>query len=324
VLALTVAAAACGPRGAGERPLRLPAAPREVQAVSLLGDTLRLPTLEPDVRTEREAQLESARAAYEAAPGDADALIWYGRRLAYLGRYREAIAVFGRGIEDFPDDARMYRHRGHRYITVRQLDSALSDLLRATQLTAGKPDAVEPDGLPNAAGVPTSTLNSNIWYHLGLVHYLRGDFPRAASAYRECLKYAPGTDMAVAASHWLYMALRRLGDDAQALTVLAPIRRDMAIVENRSYHRLLLMYRGDLAPETLLEEARGPVALDNATLGYGLANWHLYHGDRERADTLFAEILSGPEWAAFGFLAAEADVARERRGHRPARNERAP
>ena len=323
-LALTVAAVACGSGGAAQRPLRLPAAPREVQAVSFLGDTLRLPALTPDVRAEREAQLASARAAYEAAPGDADALIWYGRRLAYLGRYREAIAVFGRGIEDFPDDARMYRHRGHRYITVRQLDSALSDLLRATQLTAGRPDEVESDGLPNAAGVPTSTLNSNIWYHLGLAHYLRGDFARAASAYRECLTYAPGADMAVAASHWLYMALRRLGDDAQAQTVLAPIRRDMAIIENQSYHRLLLMYAGAVEPESLLAESRVAGTLDNATLGYGIANWYLYGGDRERADTLFAAILAGPEWAAFGFLAAEAEVARERRDDRPARNERSP
>jgi tetratricopeptide (TPR) repeat protein len=321
---LTAAAAACGPGRAADRPLRIPEIPEDMQAVSLLGDTLRLPALDSAVRSEREAQLADARAAYEAAPDDPDPLIWYGRRLAYLGRYREAITVFSRGIEEFPDDARMYRHRGHRYITVRQLDRGMADLLRATQLTADRPDQIEPDGQPNAAGTPTSTLNSNIWYHLGLAHYLRGDFARAASAYRECLKYAPGADMTVAASHWLYMALRRNGDDAEAAAVLTPIRPDLAIYENQSYHRLLLMYAGVVDPESVLSEVRGAGALDHATLGYGLANWYLYHGDRERADTLFAQILAGTEWAAFGFIAAEADVARWRPADRPAQTGRGP
>ena len=55
---------------------------------------------------------------------------------------------------------------------------AIADLRRASQLVAGKPDEVEPDGAPNKAGIPRSTLQSNIWYHLGLAQYLRGDFRR--------------------------------------------------------------------------------------------------------------------------------------------------
>ncbi|KPK03116.1 MAG: hypothetical protein AMS20_11470 [Gemmatimonas sp. SG8_28] len=286
--------------------------PIEIQAISLLGDSLRLPALDSATRAEREAQLEVARASYDAAPDDADALIWFGRRLAYLGQYREAIAVFTRGAEQFPEDARMFRHRGHRFITVRMLDSALTDLLRATQLSANRPDEPEPDGLPNARGVPTSTLNSNIWYHLGLVHYLRGDFQRAASAYRECLKYADNPDMRVATSHWLYMSLRRLGADAEAAAVLGDITPDMDIIENQAYHRLLLSYQGAIAPAVLLEEARRGDALGNATLGYGVANWYVYTGEAGRADSVFADILAGPEWAAFGYIAAEADVARRR------------
>ncbi len=305
--------AACGNDGrVAVTPVAISAEPIRLQAISLLGDSLHIPAVDSATRAEREAQLASARAEYESAPGDPDALIWFGRRLAYLGRYREAIAVFTRGVEEFPDDARMLRHRGHRYITVRNLDSALADLLRATQLTASRPDEPEPDGLPNARGVPTSTLNSNIWYHLGLAHYLRGDFGRAASAYRECLKYSGTPDMAVATSHWLYMSLRRQGADAEASAVLDRITPDMDIIENQAYYALLLMYQGARTPTDLLAEARRGDALGNATLGYGIANWFLYSGDAARADSLFAEILAGPEWAAFGYLAAEADVARRR------------
>jgi tetratricopeptide (TPR) repeat protein len=308
---LTTMLAACGTDQRDDaQPLAIGDHPIEVQAISLLGDTLRLPALDSAAGSERGRRLEAARAAYESAPADPDALIWFGRRLAYVGRYREAIEVFTRGVEQFPDDARIFRHRGHRYITVRMLDSAMADLLQATQLTANRPDEIEPDGLPNARGVPTSTLNSNIWYHLGLVHYLRGDFQRAASAYRECLKYSANPDMLVATSHWLYMSLRRLGADAEAAAVLDDITPDLDVIENQAYHRLLLMYQGVLAPEEILAEARGGNALGNATLGYGVANWYLYTGDASQADALFAELLAGGEWAAFGHIAAEAEVAR--------------
>ena len=53
--------------------------------------------------------------------------------------------------------------------------------------------------------------------------------------------HAPGTDLLVATSHWLYMTLRRLGRDDEARQVLKPIHADMYIIENHSYHRLLLM-----------------------------------------------------------------------------------
>jgi tetratricopeptide (TPR) repeat protein len=254
--------------------------------------------------------LTAADVAYRRDADSPDALIWVGRRLAYLGRYREAIEVYTRGIDRFPDDPRLYRHRGHRFITVRSLDEALSDLLTATRLTAGTPDQVEPDGLPNDRGIPTSTLHSNIWYHLGLAHYLRGDFERAASAYRECMLYAANPDMLVATSHWLYMALRRLGREEDANQVLVPVVADLDIIENQSYHHLLMMYKGATRAEALLDSAQTTDGLTSATVAYGIGNWYLYGGQPERAVEVFRRIVGGPEWPAFGFLAAEAELAR--------------
>ena len=131
------------------------------------------------VRLEYSRNLEIAARNYAAEP-TADNLIWYARRKGYLGKYKDAIESLTIGIEKFPNDARMYRHRGHRFITIRCFDEAIRDLEKAMALTVGKPDEVEPDGLPNAKGVPTSTLKSNIYYHLGLAHYLRADFSKAA------------------------------------------------------------------------------------------------------------------------------------------------
>lgn len=281
--------------------------PAGAEARSLLGEPLFAPELAPEVRERLEAQLGEARSAYERAPTDADALIWLGRRLAYLGRYREAIEVFGRGIRLHPDDARFYRHRGHRWITVRELDRAVADLAHAAELVRGQPDEVEPDGMPNPYGIPTSTLQSNIWYHLGLAHYLAHDFDRALPAWRQALAVSTNDDMLVATTDWLYMTLRRLGRDAEAGAVLEPIHADMRILENHAYHRRLLMYRGELPPDALLDvDTDDPVQL--ATYGYGVGNWYLYSGDATRAHTIFRRILDGPGWAAFGYIAAEAEL----------------
>lgn len=284
------------------------------EATSLLGQPLTPPPLPDSVRARYEAQLEDAARDLASNPTSADAAIWVGRRLGYLGRYRAAIDTFSQAIERHPDDARLYRHRGHRYITVRQFDAAIADLERAAVLVAGRADEVEPDGLPNARNIPTSTLQSNIWYHLGLAYYLRGDFPRARDAYRQALAVSTNPDMLVATSHWAYMTFRRMGNEPEAARVLTPIRREMDIIENDAYHRLLLMYKGEIAADSLLGAPASGDAVQDATLGYGVGNWYLYNGRRDEAMSVFSRVVRTPQWAAFGHIAAEAELARDRNG----------
>ncbi|MCA1615665.1 MAG: tetratricopeptide repeat protein [Acidobacteria bacterium] len=269
------------------------------------------PPVSAEARREMEARLAEARAAYERDPRDADAIIWLGRRTAYLGRFGESIRIYTRGLRLHPRDARFLRHRGHRLITLRRFREAAADLSLAARLVRGKPDEVEPDGIPNERNTPTSTLHSNVWYHLGLAHYLRGDFPAALRAYRECLKVSTNPDMLVATSHWLYMTLRRAGRDREAARLLEPITADMDIIENRDYLRLLLMYKGALTPAALLEEtARAGTQLGNTTVGYGVGNWRLYHGRRGEAAALLRRVTASPQWTSFGYIAAEADLGR--------------
>lgn len=280
-----------------------------IEATSLLGEPLVRPTFAAETRARLERELAEAQATYDRAPNDADAIIWLGRRLAYLGRYRDAIATFSEGIEKHPRDPRMYRHRGHRWITTRELDRAVADFSRATELVRGQPDEIEPDGAPNRYGIPTSTLQSNIWYHLGLAHYLKGDFERALEAYRQCMLVSTNDDMRVATADWLYMTLRRLGRTDEAAQVLAPIHRDMRILENDAYHRRLLMYKGEIPADSLLA-GDGADALQMATQGYGVGNWYLYSGDTTRARAIFERVRSYGNWAAFGHIAAEAELLR--------------
>jgi tetratricopeptide (TPR) repeat protein len=257
-----------------------------------------------------EADLAKARADFARDPSSADAAIWLGRRLAYLGRFPEAIDAFTQGIAIHPTDARLYRHRGHRYITTRRFDLAVADLKKASQLIAGKKDEVEPDGAPNKAGIPRSTLQSNIWYHLGLAQYLSGDFDHALASYREGMTVSRvNDDMLVATSDWLYMTLRRLKRDAEARQVLEPIREQMDVIENGAYHARLLMYKGLRTPESVLNLNTAD-DIQVATQGYGVGNWYLVNGDRAKAREMFDRVLAGKATTAFGFIAAEADVKR--------------
>jgi tetratricopeptide (TPR) repeat protein len=203
----------------------------------------------------------------------------------------------------------LYRHRGHRLITTRQLDAAIADLEKAAALMAGRPDEIEPDGAPGRRKEPTSTLRFNVYYHLGLAHYLKGDFERAAAAYRLCMESSRASDEnLVATSDWLYMTLRRLGRHDEAAKVLEPIHAAMKIKDDQQYFDRLQMYKGVYAPEDLLRVGGDPVTA--ATLAYGVANWYFYNGRKDEAKALFQQIVKGPNWMPFGFIAAEAELAR--------------
>ena len=283
----------------------LPEVPEGVQAISLSGTPLR--PAPPDESTL--ANYETAKQAFETEPDNADNLVWLGRRAAYTGDYREAVRVFTTGIGKFPEDARSFRHRGHRYITIRQFDRAVADLRRAALLIEGKEDEVEPDGMPNALNIPVSTLHTNIWYHLGLACYLKGDFLNAVRAYRSCLDAGKNDDMLAATCHWLYMTLRRMEWNEQAASLLDLIEADMNIIENTAYHRLLLFYKGELTEADLAGAEDTAVMSDAAA--YGLGNWYFYNGDKEKAKAIYKKIVAGDTWASFGRIAAEADLVRE-------------
>ncbi|MGE3468586.1 MAG: tetratricopeptide repeat protein, partial [Pyrinomonadaceae bacterium] len=234
-----------------------------------------------------------------------------GRRKGYLGKYKDALVALTIGMGKFPNDAGMYRHSGHRYLTLRCFDDAIADFEKAAKLTKGKPDEVEPDGMPNAKNIPTSTLQSNIWYHLGLAYYLKGDLKRAADAYKKCLAVSKNNDMLAATSHWYYMTLRRLERNKEAEKLLEAIGGDFEVIENDDYLKLLRLYRGEVRAQMLLDEIGGKAeTLGNASLGYGLGVWYLYNGDTAMAKQVFAKITAGNQWASFGYIAAEAELTR--------------
>ncbi len=282
--------------------------PGEPETFSLFGEPLFKTPLRADILEAQRKLYEEALKNYENDPNDPDNIIWLGRRTAYIGDFRKAIAVFSMGIKKHPTDPRMYRHRGHRFITLRFLDQAISDFEKAAELIEGKQDEIEPDGIPNERGIPVSSLHFNIWYHLGLAYYLKADFEKALHAYQMCMKVSEIDDKVIATAHWYYMTLRRLGRKPEADKILENITEDMDVIENHHYHKCLIMYKGKKNPEALMKEAYEMGDLGLVTTGYGVANWYNYTGEKDKAVKILRDIVAVEGWAGFGYIAAEADL----------------
>jgi tetratricopeptide (TPR) repeat protein len=149
-------------------------------------------------------------------------------------------------------------------------------------------------------------LHSNIWYHLALARYLKAEYPRAVETWKRARDVGKNPDNLVSASHWLYLSLRRAGRNAEAAEVVAPIKADLAVIENMSYHSLLLLYKGERSADAVLKAA-GEGASGTA-VRYGVSAWHLANGRKDEAAALWNTILAGTDWPSFGHIAAEADT----------------
>ena len=275
----------------------LPDVPEGAQAVSLGGEALY--ASEPSAGI-----LEKYEHAAQADMSVPENLIWYGRWTAYKGNYREAILIFSEGIEKFPGDARFYRHRGHRYITIREFERAVADFKMAAELMQDKPDETEPDGMPNPMNIPVSTLKSNIYYHLGLSFYLLNDLPNAEKAFRDCIELNTNDDNLVSATHWYYMILKLQGKNEEARKAVENIHPTMNVIENMAYHQLCLLYKGQKNAAEFMSEENKPFM--NEAVEFGIGNYYRYNGNANKAAQVFTQILNGSNWASFGYIAAEA------------------
>lgn len=276
-----------------------------VEAVSFMGEPI---MAQYSDQPKLLAQYEAAKTAWQAQPDNVMAHIWYGRRTAYLGRYKEAIDIFSAAIKRFPEDARLYRHRGHRYISIRMLDEAIADYEKAAELIAGQENAIEPDGMPNAQNIPLTTTHGNIWYHMGLAYYLNQDWQKAYDAFTKGFNLKANDDNLVSTGHWRYMILRRMGQPEAALKAIEAITPKMTIIENDSYHKLCLFYKGLIDVAGLGEiDAENP---SNASMAYGVAHWYYYNGQKAKAKAMMLGIMKGGSKMSFGYIAAENDLAK--------------
>jgi tetratricopeptide (TPR) repeat protein len=286
---------------------------KEPVVISLLGTEFYEPDRTPDRQSLLDSNLRVARKNFDADPSEEN-YIWYGRRTAYLMHLDEAIDIFTDGLEKFPKSYRLLRHRGHRYISLRKFNEAIADLEKAEILMSGKPLETEADGVPNKLNKPLSTTQFNVFYHLALAHYLVGDFAKAEDTWEKCMAICENDDSRIAVTDWLYMTLQRQDKSDDAAVLLTYVGDSLEIIENDSYNNRLQLYKGVLTADEVLQAdtSASDYNLSLATQGYGVGNWYYYSGDTATAFEIFNKVVSGKEFAAFGFIAAEAELARKK------------
>ena len=256
-------------------------------------------------RPDTDGAIAKADQALAADPRNVTLILAAARARDVALQFHAAIEVYTKGLAIAPDDVRLLRFRGHRYISTRRFDLAVADLEKAVAIAPSSFDAT---------------------YHLALAHYLRGNYDAAARVYRSCLDAtAPARPLPegwrsctttrdtdndrVAMMDWLYRALRRGGHPEDARALVAPVTASLKVGENEAYYTALRFYRGDVTEA----EALTPVTKsDNrlVTVGYGIATAYLANGDTARACALLRRIADEPNWNAFGVIAAEVDLAR--------------
>jgi tetratricopeptide (TPR) repeat protein len=250
--------------------------------------------------------IAKADAALAANPASVDLMIAAARARDIALQFDGSIKLYTKAITAAPDDVRAYRFRGHRYISTRRFDLAVADLEKAVKLAPSSYDVA---------------------YHLGLADYLKGEFATAARIYRGCLAakepagklpegwrdcstVARDDESRIAMSDWLYRALRRARLDDEAKRLLDAIGDSLPIKENEAYYRAILFYKGLRTEAEILQ----PAAFKEntgVTTGYGVANLYLAGGKTNQACALFRRLVEDElHWNAFGYIAAEAELAR--------------
>ena len=223
--------------------------------------------------------------------------------------------ILASGLDAIPsrrsarNESRLLRHRGHRYISIREFDKAIADLATAEELIQGQENSLEDDGMPNAEGIRLTSKHGNIYYHLGLAYYLKGDYQSALNTYKQCLALSQNNDGLVSATHWIVLSLKALGQEEEIADYLEPINEELEVIENASYLNACLFYKGDKTLEELFNPD-AEVNSSNSALKYGLARWLLLNDQLDSGMKVLENILDGSDWASFGYIAAEADIVR--------------
>jgi len=229
-----------------------------------------------------------AESALAADPRNIDRIIALGVAQSGVRQYREAIATFTRGLGIVPSSALLYRWRGHRYLSTRQFDRAMDDLTRGAKLD--------------------STIYG-IWYHLGIVRFVRRNFGGAVDAFTRALPMSPDSAERAGSTDWLWMSLSRAGRKADAQALLD--RHPDTPNAGNAYAQRLRLYRGEVPPDSVFTPA-DTSDIQIATLSYGIGNWYLVRGDTAKARSWFERSVASGGWPAFGFIVSEVELRSSR------------
>ena len=221
-------------------------------------------------------------------PSNVQKIIALGVAQSGARQFREAIETFTKGIAIAPNEPMLYRWRGHRYLSVREWDRSLADLLKGYEL---------------------DSTNYGVLYHLGIVRFARGEYNEAARLFAMALPRAPNAGEQGGSVDWLWMSLMRAGRAADAKAHLD--RKPDTQPNDNAYASRIRLYRSEITPAQLVTPKDSDVQL--STLEYGLGNWYLVRGDTANARAAFERSVKAGGWPGFGFILSEVELRRLKR-----------
>lgn len=278
---------------------------RPIEGMSFAGTPLYRNAVDSDRLAELTADMDPLESKDSLTE---DEYIQLGRLYIAANRFSDAVELYTRGLEEHPNSFKLRRHRGHRYINLRQLDKAIVDLEQAVDLMGSEhSDVLE----YNASGEPTGTYEHWVWYHIGLYNYLNEDWQAAARAYQKCVDTATTNPNLVGATDWLYNTYRKGGMDDEAAAAIARIPLDLDTNTDHPYFKRVMVYKGETAPDDVMDINK-PASEWNGfdiTAGYGIANWYAFGGDVETAEMMHRKILETPFWNAWAYVVTDKEYA---------------
>lgn len=227
-----------------------------------------------------------AEKALAADPKNPDLIIALGVAQSGVRQFREAIQTFTKGMAVAPNNVLMYRWRGHRYLSVRELDKAYADLTR---------------------GFAMDSTVYGVLYHLGVVRFARGEFNEAADAFGRAIKRAPEPGELAGSTDWLWMSLMRAGRAREAKAMLDS--HPDTVPAGNAYTTRIKLYRGEIGPSAVFTPA-DTSDIQVATLNFGVGNWYAVKGDTATARKYFEKSVASGGWPAFAFIMSEIELKR--------------
>lgn len=216
--------------------------------------------------------------------------------------YEQAILDFSMLLNKQPFNSHIYRHRGHRYLSLGHVEQAVADLSLSTRM--------EPEFWKS-------------WDLLGMAYYFLGDFEKALTYYRQGLQVTgPKSKFTAPLTYWSYLSLCRLGrkdtDEAQRMLHLVGAE-DLAT--KSLYLCLLQLLRNECTVQDIydIEEEYertertpcGNVDYLTGTYGYGIAMKYYLDGQKDKARDIMEDIVkAGRDWNAWGHIACQKDLTR--------------
>ena len=282
-------------------------------AVTLDGKRL-LEIPEPDsMKIANKAELDAARMHYLGHLSEVKPYLNYGILCLKSGFIENAIQVFGKGLEQFPNTADLHLYRGIAAVQGRQFRVAIDDFWKAGKGVEGQRNVKGIlDKSPEEKKID-ATIQYDIYKWMGLAFQCQGDFSNAEKMYEVCGDFSTNSDLYCMSYYWQYQSYKRAGRDKDADGILETIDPKMFITPvTKPYLDAMLYYKGALNEQDLVDFNKLPQsskeAFDWTIKAYAVAVNSLLEKNEVKYVETLEKIMAIPYWNQMPYIAAEAEL----------------